>query len=345
MHRCLPLIALALLLRLMSQSTAALIVEDPRPITHQVTVQLIQTALDDGSSPATVFGDASRRAAIEFEVDRVWAQAGIDIRFLPNIVRYNDTFAYQGNSLLGTRPLTDLEPIMVGAQLHGGILHPDPSVINLFLVHIAPGYPLNPENWVNGAGNLGANGIAMFIGSGTSSDHAAHWASHEIAHNLGLLHTGPGIENLMASKRINSRLTDEQITAVFQTQGRSDGVALIPPGGTGFPQLLPTVPGDYDRNGNVDALDYVLWRKAMNSGVPLIDGNGDGRTDAQDYMVWKSNFGDSSVGASAASAAALIAAELFADAGVPEPASTVLLVSALAVIGLGAQCRASRKTY
>ena len=74
------------------------------PITHRVTVQLIQTALDNGASSATVFGTATQRASIEAGIDKIWAQAGIDVLFLPDVVRYNDTFAYQGNSGSGTAP-------------------------------------------------------------------------------------------------------------------------------------------------------------------------------------------------------------------------------------------------
>ena len=83
--------------------SATLIVDPPQQITKQVTVQLIRTALDNGSSPATVFGNATQRADIEAGIDSIWAQAGIDINVLPTITAYNDTFAYQGNNGAGTR--------------------------------------------------------------------------------------------------------------------------------------------------------------------------------------------------------------------------------------------------
>ena len=45
--------------------------------------------------------------------------------------------------------------------------------------------------------------------------------------------------------------------------------------------LVTTHPGDYDGDGDVDAADYVLWRKdpAANGGTP--DG----------YDTWRANFG------------------------------------------------------
>src|SRR5687768_16008125 len=84
---------------------AALTIDPARPITHRVTVQIIETALSDGTSPATVFGNTSQRSSIEAAIDSVWAQAGIDIAFLPTITRYNDTLAYQGNG--ASRPTND----------------------------------------------------------------------------------------------------------------------------------------------------------------------------------------------------------------------------------------------
>jgi hypothetical protein len=54
--------------------------------------------------------------------------------------------------------------------------------------------------------------------------------------------------------------------------------------------------GDYNDDGAVDAGDYVVWRKALNSMVPHstgADGNGDGKIDQADYDVWRANFGKS----------------------------------------------------
>src|SRR5450755_1575897 len=114
-------------LSLSTAVSAALITNPPRPIAYRVNIQLIQTALDDGTSPATVLGDATQQADIESKVDSIWAQAGIDINFLPNVVKYNNTFAYQG--IGGTRPDSDLSQMLSVASAKGGILNSDPSVI------------------------------------------------------------------------------------------------------------------------------------------------------------------------------------------------------------------------
>jgi subtilisin family serine protease len=52
--------------------------------------------------------------------------------------------------------------------------------------------------------------------------------------------------------------------------------------------------GDYNRNGIVDAPDYVLWRSLLTQTVApftAADGNGDGTVDDFDYAVWRSQFG------------------------------------------------------
>jgi hypothetical protein len=278
---------------------AALVINPPRPIAYRVNIQLIDTALDDGSSPATMLGDASQRADIEAKIDTIWAQAGIDINFLPNVVRYNNTFAYQGSG--GTRSAGDLSIILASAASAGGILNPDPSVIDMFFVKVVPGWPPQGSNWVDGLSNTGTNGIAEYVGSSVlATDHgrelAAHWIAHEIGHNLGLFHPAPGSQNLMnGDTRTTEQLTFDQVDAVFGWQFRNDGAAFIPQNGTGFPKLIPEpAPGDYSRDGAVTAADYTVWRDTLSSKTFLAaDGNGNGSIDAGDYATWKANVGKS----------------------------------------------------
>jgi hypothetical protein len=279
MRRTIPLVTLALALRLLAASSAAVIVNPAQPITRQVRVQMIQTALDNGSSPAPLFGDPTRDLAIKSAVDTIWSQAGIDVQFLPGVVRYNNTFANQGLLGIGVRPLGDLEQIVAGAQARGGILNSDPTVLNMFFVNVVPGFSSKAANWVTGSGHVGANGIAVFVGSGTSAEHAGHWVAHEIGHNLGLSHASAGETNLMTSNRNTELLTPAQIATVLQSS---------------FARALSTAPiaGDYDRSGKVDASDYAIWRNTMNSRSNLAaDGNGNGIVDSGDLSIWKMNFG------------------------------------------------------
>ena len=49
--------------------------------------------------------------------------------------------------------------------------------------------------------------------------------------------------------------------------------------------------GDGNEDGNVDAADYVIWRKNAGSSGPAGDYDGSGLVDQTDYNLWKSQFG------------------------------------------------------
>src|SRR4051812_1740851 len=69
-----------------------------------------------------------------------------------------------------------------------------------------------------------------------------------------------------------------------------------------FDNLLitsPGVTGDYNRNGIVDAADFVVWRKTLGktgSGLAA-DGNGSNSIDVGDYGVWRTRFGSTTTAA------------------------------------------------
>jgi MprA protease rhombosortase-interaction domain-containing protein len=77
--------------------------------------------------------------------------------------------------------------------------------------------------------------------------------------------------------------------------------------------------GDYNGNGVVDAADYIVWRKTLNSAASPAgngaDGNQSGQIDSGDDTYWRLRFGNATSG--------------FASGGnVPEPASSVLILLA-----------------
>jgi hypothetical protein len=266
-------------------ASAEIVVNPPQPITRQVTVQLIQTALDDGTSPATVFGTATQRADIEAAIDDIWAQAGIDVAILSNINRYNDTFAYQGTDGTGTRDSDDFNAIFTNARNEGGILHPDPLVLNLVFANVVPAFQPLGENSAAGYARVGGNGIIGFVGDNlltfaNGRDVVASVMAHEIGHNLGLSHTASGEPNLMAPSG-----TTEQLNSMQIGTARSSSFARI------FEVMLA---GDYNDDGVVDAVDYTVWRNTLGqiaTNLPA-DGNNNGRVDAEDYTVWKTNYGN-----------------------------------------------------
>ena len=88
--------------------------------------------------------------------------------------------------------------------------------------------------------------------------------------------------------------------------------------------FVPTVAGDYNGNGIVDAADYTIWRDTLGQTVAAgsaADGDSSGTIDEGDYTIWKNRFSLTS-GAGAISGGT-----------VPEPSSAVLLAIAL-VLGM-----------
>jgi hypothetical protein len=93
------------------------------------------------------------------------------------------------------------------------------------------------------------------------------------------------------------------------------------------PPSAPSPTGDYNGNHLVDAADYVLWRKTLNTMVSPngsgADGNADGTINAADYTFWRARFGN----AAAAGSGSLL------GTNVPEPATlTFEFISLLALI-------------
>jgi hypothetical protein len=88
----------------------------------------------------------------------------------------------------------------------------------------------------------------------------------------------------------------------------------------GFP---PTLSGDFNHDGSVDAADYIVWRN--NSG---------GIYGPNDYTTWRAHFGQTS----ALGAAVVLSAS--ANASLPEPSTLLLtLIVAAMEICFNLRCR------
>ena len=66
--------------------------------------------------------------------------------------------------------------------------------------------------------------------------------------------------------------------------------------------FVPGVPGDYNDNGDVDAADYVVWRKNLGQPIALPNENvTPGMVTQEDYATWRANFGATAGAAAVAS--------------------------------------------
>jgi PEP-CTERM motif-containing protein len=93
--------------------------------------------------------------------------------------------------------------------------------------------------------------------------------------------------------------------------------------------INPTLFGDYNQNGVVDAADYTVWRESLGrTGAGLAaDGTGatdvpDGVVDQLDYNFWKANFGNHSGSGGASSS----------HVAVPEPATLWMLLAGILTV-------------
>jgi formylglycine-generating enzyme required for sulfatase activity len=99
----------------------------------------------------------------------------------------------------------------------------------------------------------------------------------------------------------SARFTDDDFNVFFPTlESAHVGFRVA---------TVPTVPGDFNGNGVVDAADYTVWRNGLGTAFTQAD-----------YNVWKSHFGQSTGSGSVG------------GSEVPEPGTMTL--SALAAIGL-----------
>lgn len=120
-------------------------------------------------------------------------------------------------------------------------------------------------------------------------------------------------------------LTASSITGVFSTFDLPQlSLGLVwSVSKTATAYILTVAAGDYNRNGVVDAADYLVWRRTRNTSVTAntgADGSGNGFVDDSDYLIWRNNFGNVRGTASGAGSGSLAAS------GVPEPGSAFLML-------------------
>lgn len=212
---------------------AGVTVNGPLALTHLVQVQPIRVKKSDGSA-AVVMGSAASGDYIKEQVNRVWAQSGLVLEWLP-VVDYVNDFAYDGSPTdyrFTSRSTNHLRSIVDAAG--SPPKNPNATVINLFFVEICPGFYQVPDGTVNGLAFVDANGIAVHVGANLVTwpggrDAIASVLAHEIGHNLGLYHEVDYGSNLMSPYGTSERVTAAQTSTVFTDRSGVDGYEFLSP--------------------------------------------------------------------------------------------------------------------
>ena len=179
------------------------------------------------------------------------------------------------------------------------------------------------------------NTTYMFVGkisgngTGANTMYASLFPTGSVVANF----TDPNFQwmlSALSSPGFNPIITDLQFTMESVANYTVSNVWI----GNAAAMLPPTLTsqGDFNRDGQVDSADYVVWRKMMGqTGASLAaDGNGNYVVDAGDLDTWRANYGRS-VSAGAGSGFEM-------EAAVPEPAGVVLLMLG-AIMGLAVRSR------
>jgi hypothetical protein len=190
--------------------------------------------------------------------------------------------------------------------------------------HASSDPPHNPANPDGLGPHSSSNGLDFFYDVGGSSDFdglafVARWNSMQ----------NDGNQSLTYRDVVTVDVTTGEVSRVLFDLNQpldilADGFGnlLIVEFNSGILQATPNVlQGDYNRDGAVDAADYVVWRDQLGTeGASLVaDGNRSGNIDQGDYDVWRTNFGTSAE------------SSRLSKGVVPEPAtSSILLLGAAA---------------
>lgn len=147
--------------------------------------------------------------------------------------------------------------------------------------------PPNGGNATNQGGLQKMNGLQFDNTDLDPSATATFTADYVLSFTNGGEQVNPNLPGDVGFWAVSAHFAD-------LTQGTAGAV-----GGLGM-QLAPRGepralrgPGDYNKNGRVDAADYTLWRNTLGETVTNgadADGNANGVIDQGDYDNWKANF-------------------------------------------------------
>jgi hypothetical protein len=161
--------------------------------------------------------------------------------------------------------------------------------------------------------------LSSYAGSG----RPGWFTANPTANNLSELASGSSIVlNTGGEVNLGNAWSTSGVQDLTLSYQSTNGTLLPGTVFFGAKAVFSNNPGDYNGDGNVDAADYVVWRK--NPGAHGGDPGG--------YDTWRANFGGTGVGGGASADALDLSA-------VPEPASSALI----AFVVLGRELMRRRK--
>ncbi|TWT90756.1 hypothetical protein Mal64_11530 [Pseudobythopirellula maris] len=147
---------------------------------------------------------------------------------------------------------------------------------------------------IGNLGDLPLNGANNLIGVGPRLAPLADNGGPTLTH--ALLPGSPALDAGDSSLVVGTGVYDQRGEPFVRIADGNDPDDVVIDIGAYEAQATPeAAPGDYNRNGVVDAADFTVWRDALGQTglTPLTgaDGDGDGQVTRADYDVWVSHFG------------------------------------------------------
>ena len=224
----------------------------------------------------------------------------------------------QANFAAGPNPVGLMEMNVNTVTGEVSIVNAHTAAIAFDYYRVASGAgALNVSSW----NSLDAQNVdAIGAGTGQSWDLLGTPSANEVAEGflLGATNLAPG------TSRSLGKLFDP---SVFGTRQEGDLEFEFALQGGGLLSatvnyiIPPPLPGDYNDNGVVDAADYVVWRKHLDTVFQLpneVNGVSPGEVKNDDYLEWKARFGNT--------LATLATGSGIAASNVPEPTGWITLL-------------------